>query len=120
MKRTALKVVVPAAALAVIGLMTVVVVHASVSSRESAAPRTNAAASVNAGAENTFLAVTAAHLCNVGRAVYDDPKALAKAYDSSPAYPGLSGDEVTALTARLRTDQALTLRLAEQIRATCH
>lgn len=120
MKRTVLKVVVPAAALAVIGLMTVVVVHASVSSREPATPHTDAVASVPPGAENTFLAITAAHLCNVGRSVYDDPKALATAYDSPPAYPGLSGAEVATLTNRLRTDQSLTLRLAEQIRATCH
>jgi hypothetical protein len=118
MKRSILTIAVPAAALAAIGVATVIVVHAAESGRESAAPHVGS--SLNSAAEDTFLAVTAAHLCNVGKTVYDDPKSLANAYESAPVYPGLTGAQVAELTARLRTDQSLELRLAQQIRATCH
>ncbi len=70
-------------------------------------------------AEDTFIGATAAHLCNVGQTVYDDPKALADAYQSPPAYPGLTTTQVADLTQRLRTEQSLSTRLAQQLQTAC-
>ncbi len=77
-------------------------------------------ANLDSGAEDTFVAVTAAHLCQVGQTVYDNPKALADAYRSPPPYPGLTARQVADLTGRLRTDQALSARMTRQLQATCH
>jgi hypothetical protein len=71
-------------------------------------------------AEDTFVAVTAAHLCNVGRTVYADPKALADAYQSAPPYPGLTAQQVADLTKRLHSDENLTQRLTRALQETCH
>jgi hypothetical protein len=70
-------------------------------------------------AEDAFLAATAVHLCNVQAAVYDDPKALAAAYNTPPSYPGLTVDQVAGFQARLRNDAAFAGRLTQQLRQSC-
>jgi hypothetical protein len=70
--------------------------------------------------EDAFIGATAAHLCNVQLTVYDDPKALADAYGSTTAYPGISGEQVAALRKRLTTDSEFGARLAKQLATTCH
>jgi hypothetical protein len=72
-----------------------------------------------AQAENTFIGATAAHLCNVASTVFDDPKALADAYNSTPDYPGLTPGQVKTFQRRLATDAGFNTRLADQLRATC-
>jgi hypothetical protein len=103
-------------------------VHGGVTSRHAQSPGGDGGAAGSPGAdtrsieqkaEDTFIGATAAHLCNVGQTVYDDPKALADAYQSPPAYPGLTATQVADLTQRLRTNQSLSTRLAQQLQTTC-
>ena len=70
-------------------------------------------------AEDNFIGTTAAHLCNVQSTVYDDTAALAAAYQSPPAYPGLDATQVAAFQKRLVTDVAFSARLTNQLKATC-
>ena len=70
-------------------------------------------------AEDNFIGTTAAHLCNVQSTVYDDTTALAAAYQSPPAYPGLDATQVAAFQKRLVTDVAFSARLTNQLKATC-
>jgi hypothetical protein len=71
-------------------------------------------------AEDTFIGITAAQLCNIGQTVYDDANALADAYQSAPAYPGMSAQQIAELTRRLRTDRTFADRLTEQLHRSCH
>ena len=103
---------------AVVAVLAVTVAHHVTEASHRSGP--SAAGPVAREAEDTFVAVTAAHLCQVGQGVYDNPKALADAYQSAPPYPGLTAGQVTDLTGRLRTDQALGDRVTRQLQATCH
>jgi hypothetical protein len=71
-------------------------------------------------AEDTFIGTTAAYMCNVQSTVYDDPKAIATAYGSTPPYPGLSAEQVAAYQQRLVMDTAFATRLTEQLKTSCH
>jgi hypothetical protein len=130
MKRTTIAgfaVAAVAAGLTAVGGLTIGV-HGGGTSRHAQPPRGDGGAgspgadarSAEQQAEDTFIGATAAHLCNVGQTVYDDPKALADAYHAPPAYPGLTDAQVDELTQRLRTDQALSTHLAQQLQTTCH
>jgi len=114
-KRTVVPALLSLAALAVLGGVLVFSLHGKATRQPSAAPAPPADA-----AETIFLAATAVHLCNVGRTVYDDPAALAKAYQSAPTYPGLDSAQVATLTERLHSDPTLSARLTRQLQATCH
>ncbi|MEU7901649.1 hypothetical protein [Actinoplanes sp. NPDC049118] len=70
-------------------------------------------------AEDTFVAVTAAHLCVVQSTVYEDPKAMAAAYDSIPDYPGLTAPQVDQFRKRMTSDQAFADRVTEKLQQTC-
>jgi len=70
-------------------------------------------------AEEVFLRVTAQHACDVQGQVYEDPEALAKAYDSLPDYPGLDEAQVERLQARLENDADLSGALNEQVARIC-
>ena len=87
------------------------------SSRPAATPSPSAA---HNAAEDAFIGTTAAHLCNVQSAVYDDTKTLAAAYESPPAYPGISAEQVAAFQKRLITDPAFSARLTAQLKKACH
>jgi hypothetical protein len=71
-------------------------------------------------AEDTFIGTTAAHLCNVQSTVYDDTRALADAYQSPPAYSGLTGAQVADFERRLVTDADFAARLTRQLQTACH
>ncbi len=114
MKRTVVPVLLSLLALAVLGGVLVFSLHGKATRQPSAAP-----ASPLDAAESIFLAATAAHLCNVGQTVYDDPAALAKAYRSAPTYPGLDSGQVAELTERLHSDPTLSARLTRQLQVTC-
>jgi hypothetical protein len=130
MKRTTIAsfaVAAVAAGVAAVGGLAVGV-HGGETSRHAQPPRGDGSLAGSPGAdtrsaerkaEDTFIGATAAHLCNVGQTVYDDPKALADAYQSPPAYPGLTATQVADLTQRLRTDQNLSTHLARQLQTTC-
>jgi hypothetical protein len=91
-------------------------------SRKSAGPAPTGTVDVRTDAqraEDAFLGTTAAHLCNVAMTVYDDPAALARAYESVSGYPGLTAAEVDRFKQRLTTDEALSLKLGRQVATTC-
>jgi hypothetical protein len=71
-------------------------------------------------AEANFLGVTAAHMCNAQSSVFDDPKALAEAFESTPDYPGLDTETVAKLKQRLSTDPDFIARLTRQLQVSCH
>lgn len=73
----------------------------------------------SSGAEDEFLRLTAAHLCAVQGTVYDDPAALASAYDEAPDYPGLSEKQVADLAKRVQSDPDFSAALLEQVATTC-
>ncbi|RZU46599.1 hypothetical protein EV385_6674 [Krasilnikovia cinnamomea] len=77
------------------------------------------AAPVGAGPEATFIAATAAHLCTVQSTVYDDPKAMADAYQATPDYPGLTKAQVTAFQQKLTSDSAFAKQLSTNLQQTC-
>ncbi len=114
MKRSAVPLALSLVALAVAA----VVVLFSLRGKQSSPPPAVPTRPVSA-AESIFLAATAAHLCNVGQTVYDDPAALAKAYQSAPTYPGLDKGQVDELTERLHSDPTLSDQLTRQLRMTC-
>jgi hypothetical protein len=70
-------------------------------------------------AEDTFITVTAAHLCTVQSTVYDSPKAMADAYQAAPAYPGLTDAQVTAFKQKLASDSAFAKQLSTNLQPTC-
>jgi hypothetical protein len=70
-------------------------------------------------AEDTFIAATAVHLCTVQSTVYDDPKAMADAYNTVPPYPGISTAQVQKLRQRLTSDAAFAALLTTRLQQTC-
>jgi hypothetical protein len=70
-------------------------------------------------AEDTFIIATAAHLCTVQSTVYDDPKAMADAYQATSPYPGLDKAQVRQLQQRLTVDPGLAARLSTRLRDAC-
>jgi hypothetical protein len=123
MKRTIIVVAVAAGAVAAVTAVWLTVASHNNSTRQQP-PSTASGSSADTRtaeqkAEDAFIGATAAHMCDVGQTVYDDAKALAAAYQSPPAYPGLTSQQVTDLTQRLRTDQTLNARLTQQLQATC-
>jgi hypothetical protein len=70
-------------------------------------------------AEQTFLDVTAAHLCSVQSMVYADPKALADAYQAAPEYPGLTPAQVERFRQRLTADATFARALTSATQRAC-
>lgn len=88
--------------------------------QEAPAPATGVQnSSTAASAEETFLEVTAAHLCATQATVYDDPADLAEAYRATPAYPGLDDAVVAAFQDRLAADAAFAELLTARVATTC-
>jgi hypothetical protein len=88
----------------------------------AAAPATPAAApaaAAPASAEDVFVLATAAHLCAVQSTVYDDPAAMAAAYEATPEYPGLTPAQVKDLQQRMANDTALIGRVSDNLQQTC-
>ncbi|BFU47682.1 hypothetical protein [Krasilnikovia sp. MM14-A1004] len=119
-----------AAAVALLGLSGCGAEHEATAAAQPAAVQAagaqqtaGAAQAAPAGAaqtpEGTFIAVTAAHLCKVQSTVYDNPKAMAEAYQATPAYPGLTKAQVTAFQKKLTADTAFAKQLSTNLQQTC-
>ena len=100
---------------------------ASDSSAEPGKPAGSASASASAGtaaaggdsARDEFLRLTAAHICTVQGTVYDDPAALAAAYDEAPDYPSLSDAQAAAFSKKVTSDPDFSALLLAEVSRAC-
>ncbi|GAB1644165.1 hypothetical protein [Krasilnikovia sp. MM14-A1259] len=51
--------------------------------------------------------------------MYDNPKAMAEAYQATPAYPGLTKAQVAAFQQKLTSDTAFAKQLSANLAQTC-
>lgn len=82
----------------------------------------SATTSETAGSEDpeaAFLRLTAQHLCAVQSSVFDDPADLAAAYEQTPAYPGLSADQIAEFEQRVLDDPEFSESLLGAIAEGC-
>ena len=86
---------------------------------ESSTTAGSTAAPAASDAQETFVRLTAEHLCNVQSSVFEDPADLAAAYEQAPEYPGLTAEQVAEFEKKVLEDPEFSAELLDALATAC-